>query len=46
MDIIGQISHDGDPEAVAVILESPPLAEEKKLAELLLCDQRGYFLDV
>src|SRR5512137_2403563 len=45
MDIIGQISHDGDPEAVAVILEGPPLAEEKKLAELLLCDQRGDFLD-
>ena len=46
MDIVGQISHDADPEAVAVILEGPPLAEEKILAELLLCDQCGDLLDV
>jgi hypothetical protein len=45
MDIAGQISHDGYPEAFAVVLEGPPLAEEKILAELLLCDQGGDFLD-
>ena len=45
MDVIGQIPHDQDPLAVAVILESPPLSEEKILAELFLFDEGGDFLD-
>jgi hypothetical protein len=46
VDIAGQISHDRDPEAVTVVLEGPPLAEEKILPELLLSHQEGDFLDV
>jgi hypothetical protein len=46
VDIAGQISHDRNPEAVTVVLEGPPLAEEKILPELLLSHQVSDFLDV